>query len=193
MLANSLEQQLEFLRAIDALKGVVRQSPLLDGSRKENSAEHSWHLAMYALVLQHYGAGTVDLGRVVVMLLLHDIVEVDVGDMPIHSSDTGKDQAELEAAAALRLFGILPEAQFSHFLALWSEFEANETDDARFAKALDRLQPLLANVWTGGGTWTESKVSIDDVRLRYGPTIRKGSPALWRYCEQLIDTHFAIE
>lgn len=190
--AASLGQQLQFLREIDRLKSVVRQSPLLDRSRKENSAEHSWHLAMYASVLGEYASESIDTARVVQMLLLHDIVEVDVGDSPVHAAGASAElQADLEAKAAVRLFGLLPLEQRQRFLALWNEFEAGETAEARFAKALDRFQPLLVNIFTGGGTWTESAVSMDQVASRYGPAIRSGAPRLWAICEQWIAEHFA--
>lgn len=184
-----LGRQLAFLREIDRLKSVVRQSPLLDRSRKENSAEHSWHLAMYASVLHEYAEKPVDAARVVRMLLLHDIVEVDVGDSPIHAG-SHEQQAALEDQAAIRLFGMLPGEQGASFLALWREFEAAETADARFAKALDRFQPLLVNVFTGGGTWTENGVSMEQVMSRYGPTIRAGAPRLWALCEGWVADHF---
>ena len=190
--ATPLARQLRFLREIDRLKSVVRQSPLLDRSRKENSAEHSWHLAMYASVLHEYASEAIDTSRVVQMLLLHDIVEVDVGDSPVHAAGASAElQADLEAKAAVRLFGLLPAEQGQGFLALWNEFEAAETPDARFAKALDRFQPLLVNILTGGGTWTESAVSMEQVVARYGPAIRAGAPRLWALCEQWIAEHFA--
>ena len=185
-----LRQQLQFLREIDRLKTVIRQSPLLDRSRKENSAEHSWHLAMYAWVLQEYASGPVAIHRVMQMLLLHDVVEVDVGDMPIHG-DTGGQQAVLEARAAARLFGLLPPPQGAEFLALWHEFEAASTEDAKFAKALDRFQPLLVNVFTGGGTWAENGVQHRQVLERYGPAIQRGAPRLWAVCEAWVAAHFA--
>ncbi len=187
----SLNQQFAFLREIDQLKNVIRKSPLLDGSRKENSAEHSWHLAMYALVLHEYAVESVNLERVIQMLLIHDIVEVDVGDMPIHDATSGASQTELEGIAATRLFGMIQDEQGSELLALWHEFELAESSDARFAKALDRVQPLLANVSTGGGTWTESDVTLDQVFERYGPIIARGSPTLWNACQALVREHFA--
>jgi len=191
MAQHSLEQQLSFLREIDRLKSVVRQSPLLDATRRENSAEHSWHLAMYAVVLKDYANGPVNTNRVIRMLLLHDIVEIDVGDMPIHGGTSGAVQAEQEAVAARRIFGLLPAAQGEAMLALWQEFEAAETEDARFAKALDRFQPLLINVFTGGGTWSESRVTCEQVIQRYGPAIKRGSPELWTLCEQWVTRHFS--
>ena len=186
----ALEQQLRFLREIDRLKGVLRQSPLLDRSRKENSAEHSWHLAMYAWLLQEYAAKEVNASRVIQMLLVHDIVEIDAGDTPIHSA-SHDEQAKRETKAAIRLFGLLPDPQRDELMALWREFEMAETPDARFAKALDRFQPLLVNVFTGGGTWSESGVSYDQVIQRYGPAIRRGAPELWSICEHWIARHFA--
>ncbi|MCD0504593.1 HD domain-containing protein [Bordetella petrii] len=189
----TLERQLGFLREIDRLKSVLRQSPLLDRSRQENSAEHSWHLAMYALVLGEYAQGPVDTYRVMQMLLLHDIVEIDAGDFPIHGAGSSARQAELESRAAERLFGLLPQPQGEQFLALWREFERAETADAKFAKALDRFQPLLINVYTGGGTWTAGGVSMEQVFSRYGPAIQQGAPRLWAVCEQWVRQHFTGE
>jgi putative hydrolases of HD superfamily len=191
MQVTALEKQLSFLREIDRLKAIVRQSPLLDKSRKENSAEHSWHLAMHALLLSEYACGPVNKNRVIQMLLLHDVVEIDVGDIPIHSASSSELQAEQESRAAARLFGLLPQQQGSELLALWQEFERAETEDAKFAKALDRFQPLLTKVFTGGGTWTEDSVSLEQVFSRYGPTINRGAPLLWAVCEQWVTQHFA--
>lgn len=190
MNTESLNQQIAFLREIDRLKSVNRQSPLLDQSRKENSAEHSWHLAMYALLLHEYAAEPVNVSRVTQMLLVHDIVEIDVGDTPLHSGGSPEEQASREADAAERLFGLLPNNQGTKLLALWQEFEAAETCDAKFAKALDRVQPLLTNVCTNGGTWTESGVTLEQVLSRYGPTISQGSPKLWNACEGWVKQHF---
>ncbi|MET0289050.1 MAG: HD domain-containing protein [Pseudoxanthomonas sp.] len=176
---------------MDRLKTVIRQSPLLDRSRKENSAEHSWHLAMYALLLQEHAAMPIHPERVMRMLLIHDIVEVDVGDTPIHHASPADAQAAREARAAERLFGMLPGPQGAALLALWQEFEAAASDGARFAKAVDRVQPLLANVATGGGTWAESGVTLAQVLERYGPTIARGAPTLWAACEALVREHFA--
>jgi putative hydrolase of HD superfamily len=187
---TALDQQLTFLREIDRLKAVVRQSPLLDQSRKENSAEHSWHLAMYAMLLGEHAATPIDMQRVMKMLLIHDVVEIDVGDTPIHSGASLAQQAELEQKAAQRLFGILPAPQRMELLALWQEFEAATSDDAKFAKALDRIQPLLVNVFTNGGTWSESGVTLEQVLQRYGPTIERGSPALWQVCQSMVREHF---
>ena len=188
---DSLGRQLTFLKEIDRLKSVIRQSPLLDRSRRENSAEHSWHLAMYAWVLHGYACGPVNVTRVIQMLLLHDVVEIDVGDTPLHGSTSRETQRERETAAAERLFGLVPPHQGAEMLALWEEFEAAATEDAKFAKALDRFQPLLVNILTEGGTWAESGVSREQVLSRYGPTIRAGAPKLWDICEQWVEQHFA--
>jgi putative hydrolase of HD superfamily len=185
-----VHQQLAFLAELDKLKGVMRQTPLVDGSRKENAAEHSWHLALFALILCPAAEG-VNPSHVIKLLLVHDIVEIDVGDVPIHTE--GIDKAQIERAekrAAERIFGMLPEEQGRELLALWREFEAAETSAARFAKALDRLQPLLINTLTGGGTWTENRLTRDQVMERYGPTIERGSPELWRAAAELVSRHF---
>ncbi|MBN3848590.1 HD domain-containing protein [Paraburkholderia sp. Ac-20342] len=190
MQTSTLDKQLAFLKEIDRLKSVIRQSPLLDRSRKENSAEHSWHLAMYALILSEHAGETVDATRVIQMLLLHDIVEIDVGDFPIHGGTSRELQAEQESKAAVRLFGLLPQPQGSELLGLWQEFELAQTADAKFAKVLDRFQPLLVNLATGGGTWTENDVSLDQVLSRYGPVIEAGAPDLWAACERWVIEHF---
>lgn len=190
-MADTFSRQLAFLAELDQLKSVIRQSPLINRTRKENSAEHSWHLAMFALVLGEHAEG-VDTHRVVQMLLLHDIVEIDAGDAPIHLA--GTDMAALEHAerqAAKRLFGLLPPDQGRKLHAIWLEFEAAETPDARFAKALDRLQPLFLNTLTGGGTWTENGVTEQQVVDRYGPTIERGCPALWAEARKLVSRYFA--
>lgn len=184
---DRLTQQLAFLTEIDALKSVVRQSRIANKSRRENSAEHSWHLAMFALILAEDG---LDAAKVISMLLIHDIVEIDAGDTPIHASH---DAAALEAAerrAAERLFGMLPKDQATRLLSLWHEFEAAKSPEARFAKSLDRLQPLLLNTLTDGGTWAENDVSEEQVNKRYGPAIAGGSSALWDHARRLVARHF---
>jgi putative hydrolases of HD superfamily len=185
-----LERQLAFLKEIDRLKSIVRLTPLIDRSRRENSAEHSWHLAMYALVLAEHAAGTVDVLRVVKMLLIHDIVEIDAGDVPFHVPATHEGQAERERLAADRIFGLLPDAQAAEFRELWFEFEAAESDDAKFAKALDRFQPMLHNAATEGGTWVECEVTLEQVESRCRPPIERGSPGLWAVAARLAEDHF---
>jgi putative hydrolase of HD superfamily len=139
-----------------------------------------------------YAASSVDVARVVKMLLIHDIVEVDAGDTPIHAA-AGGDQAEKEERAAKRLFGLLPAEQSEELSALWREFEDGQSSDAQFAKALDRFQPLLINIFTGGGTWTESGVSYEQVLQRYGPAIERGAPRLWAVAQEWVGSHFNRE
>jgi len=187
---EKLEQQLAFLREIDQLKSVVRLSPLINRSRRENSAEHSWHLAMYALVLAEHAAAPVNILRVVKMLLIHDIVEIDAGDVPFHVPSTHAGQGEREEQAAERLFGLLPEEQAHEFRELWFEFEAAQSADARFAKALDRFQPMLHNAATDGGTWVECEVTLEQIKTRCQPPIERGAPALWQAALAMAEGHY---
>lgn len=185
-----MDRQLSFLREIDKLKNVIRKSPLIDKSRKENSAEHSWHLAMYALVLSESSNKSINIDRVIRMLLIHDIVEIDAGDHPIHESTNNENQEELEQQAAQRIFGLLPECQGEELIALWQEFESGASNDTAFAKALDRMQPLIHNIATDGGTWSEANVTESQVKERYGPTIEGGSSSLWSKAKKLVSSHF---
>lgn len=187
---TDLEAQVRFLREADRLKGILRASPLIDGSRRENSAEHSWHLALYALVLGGCADPQVNVDRVIRMLLLHDIVEIDAGDTPIHGAVDPNRQAALEAAAAERIFGLLPGTQAEELRVLWLEFEEGVSPDARFAKSLDRFQPLVQNVAAGGGTWIDGNVSREQVHARYGPQIEAGSRRLWDHAKRLVARHF---
>lgn len=183
---KELGAQLAFIREIDALKSVQRRSQLMNGSRRENSAEHSWHVAMAALVLAEYANEPVDLGRVIAMLLIHDIVEIDAGDTFAYDRAGLMTQSAREEEAAARLFGLLPEAQRAQMVALWEEFEANETAEARFALALDRLLPVLHNYATRGGTWQGHDVTRAMVSKRMAP-MQAGSEPLWRFVEALLD------
>jgi putative hydrolases of HD superfamily len=180
---DRLEAQFAFLNEADRLKSVLRATTLVDGSRPENSGEHSWHLALYALVLADQAAPGVDINRVIRMLLIHDLVEIDVGDVPIHSQN-GQAHASVatqaaEANAADRIFGLLPPDLATGLRAFWEEFEAAETPDARFAKSLDRVQPVMANLMSGGGTWATYNVTFDQLESRAGSKIARGAPALW--------------
>ena len=185
MLDERLRRQFEFLVEIDRLKSIVRGTRISDGSRRENSAEHSWHLAMFATTLAEYADGPVSVDRVVRMLLIHDIVEIDAGDTPVFGATPAAEQAELEQQAARRLFGLLPADQEVEFSELWDEFEAAETTDAKFAKALDRLQPSLLNHVVGGGTWTDYDVDVATER-RVTQHIAAASPALAEATEHVI-------
>lgn len=182
-----LEQQFAFLNEADRLKSVLRATTLNDASRRENSGEHSWHLALYAMVLADHAAPGVDLSRVIRMLILHDLVEIDVGDVPIHSANgAAHASAETQAAeqrAADRIFGLLPPDVAADFRALWDEFEAAESPDAIFAKSLDRVQPVMANLMSGGGTWSTYNVTADQLESRVGVKIAKGAPGLWSWVQ----------
>lgn len=172
-----------FLAEADRLKGVLRASRVLDGTRRENSAEHSWHLALYAMVLADQAPPDVDIARVLRMLILHDLVEIDVGDVPIHSANGQAHGSAAviaaEQAAATRIFGLLPADQAAAFRDLWDEFEAAETPDAVFAKSLDRVQPVMLNLACDGGTWAEYGVTYDQLESRVGQKVARGAPALW--------------
>jgi putative hydrolases of HD superfamily len=181
-----LRQQLTFLIEVDRLKTVLRQSPLAAADRRENDAEHSWHLAMSVAVLAEYADEPIDVGRTLELVLLHDLVEIHAGDTPLYDTDLASDQADREAAAAELLFGLLPADQTVRFRALWDEFEARQTPEARFAKAMDRLQPLLLNWMARGGTWRTPGVTADDVRARKA-VIADASSALWQVGRELID------
>ncbi|KGJ05317.1 putative hydrolases of HD superfamily [Paracoccus halophilus] len=188
--AGDLARRLAFLAEADMLKSVLRANPLCDGSRPENSAEHSWHLALYAAVLAPFAAPGVDIDRVIRMLILHDLVEIDVGDVPLHSqSGQAHGSASVkaaEAAAARRIFGLLPAAQAGAFTALWHEFEEARTPDAVFAKALDRCQPVLQNLRSGGQSWRDYGVTFADMERRVGVNVALGAPALWDWLRHEI-------
>ncbi len=183
---DRLERQLDFIRELDRLKNVRRQTWLMDASRKENSAEHSWHIALMAMVLGEYApADDVDVGRVIQMLLVHDIVEIDAGDTFCYDQSAVSDQRGREQDAARRLFGLLPADIGKRFAALWEEFEARQTPEARLANALDRLQPILNNYHTGGKSWQDNGISHDQVLAR-NRVMSEGAPLLWRYVEKLL-------
>ena len=185
---ESLQRQIRFLLEADKLKTVLRQSLITDGSRRENTAEHSWHLALMAVVLAEHAPPGTDLGRVGTMLLLHDLVEIDAGDLFLYSDAAAQArQEEAERAAAARIFALLPPAQAAGLRALWEEFEERRTADARFARALDRLQPMLLNMQTEGGTWVEHGVTLDQV-LSKVDLIEEGSASLGAYARTMIAT-----
>ncbi|WP_298431484.1 HD family hydrolase [uncultured Jannaschia sp.] len=186
-----LDARAAFLMEADRLKSVIRATRLADDSRYENSAEHSWHLTLFALVMAPHAPAGVSIDRVIRMLILHDLVEIDAGDHPIFGTVDTAAQAAEEAAAADRLFGLLPPDQGRDFRALWEEFEAVETVDARFAKALDRMQTPLLNLENGGGSWAEYDVTEDQVRSRVGIQVERGAPALWMWLSPLIARFFA--
>jgi putative hydrolases of HD superfamily len=180
-----LAAQLAFIAEIDRLKTVLRLTPLLAAERRENDAEHSWHLALMVLVLAEYANEPIDVGRTVAMVLIHDLVEIHAGDTGLFDDAAKRDQAERERAAADRLFPLLPADQQKEFRSLWDEFEARRTPEARFARAMDRLQPLLLNFGNHGGSWDLPGVTHAAVHDRTS-VIADGSRDLWAYTERIL-------
>jgi putative hydrolases of HD superfamily len=193
-LTARLEAQFAFLNEADRLKSVLRATTLVDGSRPENSGEHSWHLALYALVLADQAGPGVSIDRVIRMLLIHDLVEIDVGDVPIHSANGLAHASDAtmaaEAKAADRIFGLLPNDLRDDLRTLWEEFEAAESPDARFAKSLDRVQPVMANLMSGGGTWKTYNVTFEQLEARVGTKIARGAPGLWDWVREKSRSFF---
>lgn len=186
MNADILLKQIEFIKEIDKIKYIERKTKLFNSDRRENDAEHSWHLAMMALVLAEHANEDIDILKVIKMVLIHDIVEIDSGDIFFYDADNGHSNTEAELKAAKRIFGILPAEQAEELINIWLEFEDAETAEARFAKSLDRFEPLLQNYSNKGGTWQEFDVSHDMV---YGMKriIKDGSRSIWQYAEELIN------
>ena len=181
-LDGDLSQQLAFVNEADKLKHIQRATRIGAGTRQENSGEHSWHIAMFALILADFAETDIAIDRVLQMVLLHDLVEIDAGDVPIHAAPSADQLAALEAeeqAAAHRIFGLLPKAQGDAMLAIWQEFEAAESNDARFAKSMDRVQPVLLNLMTNGGSWVEYDVHLPQLEARVGDKVRRGSLRVW--------------
>ncbi|MCL6282156.1 HD domain-containing protein [Ruegeria sp. 2012CJ41-6] len=185
---QDVAQRLTFLCEADRLKSVTRASRLIDNSRRENSAEHSWHAMLYAWVLSDHATPAVQIDRVLAMLLLHDIVEIDAGDAPIHGQSDPALMAAKEDAAARRLFGLLSPVQFHEFNTLWREFEAAETADSVFAKAIDRLHPPIANLENGGGSWVDYSVTLEQMDQRVGVPVNKGAPEVWAWLRPQISS-----
>lgn len=186
MPSKRLNQQIQFILEIDRLKQILRQTLLMDGSRRENSAEHSWHISIMAFVLAEYAPANTDLLRAIKMLLIHDLVEIDAGDTFCYDLQSNLNKSEREQQAADRIFGLLPLDQAEEIRDLWEEFEAQDTSTARFATALDRLQPILHNQQTQGGTWKQHQISQTQVMSRVAP-IETGSPPLWQFVQQVIE------
>ena len=181
-----LRRQITFVLELDRLKQVFRQTPLLDSSRKENAAEHSWHLTLMAIILAEYAVDKIDILRVLKMVLIHDVVEIDAGDTFCYDPKGNVDKDEREQRAADRLFGLLPADQRVELRSLWEEFEQCVSTDARFAAALDRIQPLLHNYVADGGTWREHSVASVSVRER-NAQVGASSPVLGEFVNSVID------
>lgn len=172
-----------FLAEADQLKSVTRATRVTNSDRFESSAEHSWHVALYALTLAEHAPEGCDAGRVIEMLILHDLVEIDAGDAPVFGEHDQDALARAERDAAERLFGLLPDDQARRFRAIWNEFEAAETPEALFAKSIDRFVTPNINMAQGGGTWVDYDVAWPTFRTRVASRIARGAPSLWRWLE----------
>lgn len=186
MITDSLLKQIEFIKEIDKIKYIQRRTKLFNSDRYENDAEHSWHLAMMAIVLHEYSDKKIDLLKVLKMVLIHDIVEIDAGDTFIYDQNKNHENTEEELKAAKRIFGMLPEEQAVKFIETWREFEDGISNEAKFARSMDRLEPLLQNTSNNGGTWKEFGVKHETVYDKK-KVIKSGSKELWEYAEKLLE------
>ena len=186
---NRLLQQIVFIKEIDKLKYINRKTKLFNSNRHENDAEHSWHLAMMAIVLAEHSNTKVDVLKVLKMVLIHDIVEIDSGDIFIFDTNKNHNNTTEELKAAKRIFGMLPEEQATELIAIWLEFEEGETNEAKFAKAMDRFEPIMQNASNNGGTWREYNVSKEKVLDKTEPVFL-ASKAIWEYSLHEIERLF---
>ncbi len=182
-----MQQIVDFILEIDKLKGVTRKVKPLGLERYENSAEHSWQLALMASSLSHLAESPVDLNHVIAMLLVHDIGEIDTGDTMAFVEGGWQERKRDELAAVTRIFSMLPEPRASEFLVLWQEFESGDTAESRFANAVDRAMPVLLNLNNNGQSWVENGITHDRVVKRVAPQIKAGCPALWDYLAPKLD------
>lgn len=184
---DRLDKQFDFIRELDKEKFIGRQTYLTDGVRKENDAEHAWHMAVMTLILSEYSNEPIDILKTISMILIHDVVEIDAGDTYAYDENAKKTQAEREKKAAKRIFGMLPEGQREKFENLWIEFEERKTPEARFARAMDNIQPMMLNSATDGKAWEEHKVHLEQI-LKRNEITPTGSEKLWEYAkEKFID------
>lgn len=183
---DHLSRQIAFIKEIDKLKYIQRKTRLFHSDRPENDAEHSWHLALMTLVLAEHSDKPIDILKVLKMVLIHDIVEIDAGDTFIYDAAKNHTNTDEELNAAKRIFGLLPEAQAEEFIAVWMEFEEGMTDEAKFARSMDRFEPLLQNTSNNGGTWAEFDVPYQKVYDKK-KAIKNGSGTLWSYAERLLN------
>lgn len=181
-----IRQQLDFLTELDKMKQIFRRTPLIDGSRRENDAEHSWHLAVMLMVLKDYAAPDVDINHAIQMALVHDLVEIYAGDTYAYDEKGYEDKLSRETAAAEKLYAMLPHQQSKQFRALWEEFDACETPSSLYANAGDRLQPFINNYLTGGEPWSSNNITKSQALKRQEP-VKHGMPALWEYVQNTIN------
>jgi putative hydrolase of HD superfamily len=186
MLLERLLKQIEFIKEVDKVKYIQRKTRLFNSDRNENDAEHSWHLALMAIVLAEHSNEPIDIFKVIKMVLIHDIVEIDAGDTFIYDTKKSHSNTNEERLAANRIFGLLPEEQANELIAIWEEFEAGETNEAKFAKTMDRLEPLLQNTSNNGGTWNEFGIDYNKVYEKK-KIMKDGSNTIWNYAEELIN------
>jgi putative hydrolase of HD superfamily len=185
-MTDNLLKQISFIKEIDKLKYIQRKTRLFNSDRHENDAEHSWHLAMMTIVLAEHSDTPIDVLKVLKMVLIHDIVEIDAGDTFIYDTVKNHTNTDQELIAAKRIFGLLPAEQAAEFIAIWEEFETGITDEAKFAKSMDRLEPLLQNTSNNGGTWAEFNVGYEQVYEKK-KAIKNGSASIWKYAENLLN------
>ena len=181
-----LKKQIEFIFEVDKLKRILRQSILTDGKKRETDAEHSWHISLMAILLSEYSNEEIDVLRVIKMLLIHDIVEIDAGDTYCYDKEGHNDKREREEKAAKRIFGMLPKDQCDDMISLWEEFELMETSESKYAASLDRLQPLLLNYATNGKSWRDHDIESKQI-LERNAHIENGSKELWEFAKSMID------
>ena len=186
MQTNNLLKQVSFIKEIDKLKYIQRKTRLFNSDRHENDAEHSWHLAMMTIILAEHSDKPIDVLKVLKMVLIHDIVEIDAGDTFIYDTTKNHTNTDEELIAAKRIFGLLPTQQAHEFITIWKEFEDGITDEAKFAKSMDRFEPLLQNTSNNGGTWAEFNVPYQNVYDKK-KAIKNGSTIIWNYAEDLIN------
>ena len=186
MNTTDLLDQIAFIKEIDKVKYIQRKTKLFNSDRCENDAEHSWHLALMTIVLAEHANESINVLKVVKMVLIHDIVEIDAGDVFIYDTAKNHCNTDEERLAANRIFGLLPKKQAEEMIAIWEEFETGETNEAKFAKSMDRLEPLLQNTSNEGGTWKEFGVNYEKVYEKKS-VIKEGSKTLWNYAEGLIN------
>ena len=185
-----LQKQIAFIKEIDKVKNIFRQTYLADGTRKENDAEHSWHIALMVVLLKEYVSEDVDVAKVMTMVLIHDLVEIDAGDTYAYDSEGAKSKREREVKAADRIFGILPADQGMYFREFWEEFEAYETPDAKYAHLLDNFQPLLLNDASGGRSWNEHGVHKSQIYKR-NEKVQETSQEIWNTIQEVVESHIA--